>query len=78
MYQDNKSDILLEKNGRKSSSKHMRALNVRYFLITNQVEKGTVQIKYCHTDNMISDYMSKGLKGVKFEKFGDFTMGKTQ
>jgi len=29
LYQDNKSVILLEQNGRKSAGKHSRALNVR-------------------------------------------------
>ena len=28
VYQDNKSAILLEENGRKSADRHMRALNV--------------------------------------------------
>ena len=31
LYQDNKSAILLESNGRTSAGKHSRALNVRYF-----------------------------------------------
>ena len=31
LYQDNKSAILLEKNGRKSMGKQSHALNVRYF-----------------------------------------------
>jgi hypothetical protein len=32
VYQDNKSSILLEKNGRRSSSKRTRHINTRYFL----------------------------------------------
>jgi hypothetical protein len=31
LYQDNKSAILLEENGKKSSGKRTRALNIRYF-----------------------------------------------
>lgn len=30
-YQDNMSAMLLEQNGRASSSKHMKHINVRYF-----------------------------------------------
>jgi hypothetical protein len=48
-YQDNKSPILLEINGKKSSGKQTRALNIRYFFITNQVEKGNTQIEHCGT-----------------------------
>ena len=75
VYQDNKSTILLEKNGKKSSGKRTRALNIRYFMITDQVEKGNMEIKYCPTDNMVGDYMSKGLQGVKFDKFRKEIMG---
>ena len=32
IYQDNKSAMLLEVNGRKSAGKRCRALNIRYFL----------------------------------------------
>ena len=69
VFQDNKSAILLEKNGKKSSGKRTRALNVRYFLITDQVEKGNVTIEFCPSDGMIGDYMSKSLQGEKFRKF---------
>jgi hypothetical protein len=40
VYQDTKSAILLETNGKKSSGKRTHALNIHYFFITNQVEKG--------------------------------------
>ena len=68
VFQDNKSTILLEENGKRSSGKRTRAINVRYFLITNQVETDNIKIEYCPTDMMISDYMTKGLQGMKFSK----------
>ena len=75
VFQDNKSTILLEKNGKRSSGKRTHAINVRYFLITNQEETGNVKIEYCPIDDMIGDYMSKGLQGVKFNKFRKEIMG---
>jgi hypothetical protein len=69
LYQDNKSTILLQENGRKSAGKRSRALNVRYFFLTDQVEKGNLMIKYCPTDDMIVDFMTKPLQGEKFRKF---------
>ena len=75
LFQESKSVILLEKNGKKSSGKRTRALNIRYFMITDQVEKGNVKIEYCPTDDMTGDYMSKGLQGVKFNKFRAEIMG---
>ena len=75
LYQDNKSAILLEENGRKSSGKRTRALNVRYFFLTDQVEKGNLTVTYCPTDAMIGDFMSKPLQGSKFHQFSDDIMG---
>jgi hypothetical protein len=45
LYQDNKSAIsILEENGKKSSCKRNRALNIQYFFLTDQVQKGNVII----------------------------------
>ena len=75
VLQDNKSTILLEENGKSSSSKRTRALNIRYFMITDQIKRGNVNVKYCPTDNMIGDYMTKPLQGIKFDKFKREIMG---
>ena len=75
VYQDNKSMILLEKNGKRSSGKRTRVLNIRYFMITDQIEKGNLEIRYCPTNDMVGDFMSKGLQGVKFNKFRKIIMG---
>mgnify|MGYP002176679840 FL=1 len=75
LYQDNKSAILLERNGKKSSGKRTRALNIRYFFMTDQVEKGNVSIEYCPTDDMIGDFHTKPLQGEKFRKFRTEILG---
>ena len=75
VMQDNKSAILLEKNGKKSSGKRTRTLNIRYFLITDQCKKGNLKITYCPTDEMVADFMTKGLTGEKFAKFRREVMG---
>jgi hypothetical protein len=76
VYQDNKSAILLETNGKKSSGKQARALNIRYFFITDQVEKGNVQIEHCGTDNMVGDFFTKPLQGKKFQRFRNNILGR--
>ena len=75
IYQDNKSAILLEMNGKKSSSQRTRALNIRYFFMTDQIKKGNVMIEYCPTDDMTSDFMTKALQGTKFKKHRAEIMG---
>jgi hypothetical protein len=71
LYQDNKSPNLLETNGKKSSGKRTPALNIRYFFLTDQVEKGSITIVYCPTDDMVRDFYTKPLQG---EKFGNSKM----
>ena len=68
-FQDNKSTILLEENGKRSSSQRTRHLNICYFFLTNQVKRKTISIDCCPTDNMNRDFVSKPLQGAKFCKF---------
>ena len=37
IYQDNKSAMLLEENGRASSSKRTRHINIRYFFVADRI-----------------------------------------
>jgi hypothetical protein len=66
IYRDNTSSMKLEENGRASASKRTRHFNIKYFYITDLIEKGEVKIEYCPTDNMLADYMTKPLVGIKF------------
>ena len=75
LYQDNKSTILLERNGKKSSGKRTRALNIRYFFLTDQIQKGNLTVEYRPTTEMVADYFSKPLQGKLFQKFRKSIMG---
>jgi hypothetical protein len=75
LYQDNKSTILLETNGKKSSSKRTRALNIRYFFLADQVAKENLEIEYKSTTKMWGIYMSKPLQGKLFKQFKLLIMG---
>jgi len=66
--QDNQSAMLLEKNGQRSSSKRTRHLNIRYFFITDCIQKGQVHITYVPTKEMIGDFYTKPLQGYLFRK----------
>ena len=75
LFQDNKSAMLLIKNGMASSSKRTKHINIRYFFITDRVANGEVTIKWCPTADMVGDYMTKPLQGNIFRKFRDIIMG---
>ena len=74
IYQDNKSAILLEKNGKNSSSRRTKHINIRYFFVKDRNEKGEINIEYCPTDIMIADFYTKPLQGKKFLDFRNMIM----
>jgi hypothetical protein len=78
LYQDNKSSILLENNGRGSSGKRTRHMNVRYFFIADRVKSKEIRIEYCPTGIMVADYFTKALQGAIFRKLRDMIMGNTE
>jgi hypothetical protein len=69
IYQDNQSTMLLAKNGRASSGKRTRHINIRYFFVADRVKSGEVSIDYCPTGEMLGDFFTKPLQGVAFKKF---------
>ena len=63
LYQDNKSTILLAKNGRWSSSKRTKHINNRYFLVKDKIDRGELEVQHCGTKEMWSDVLTKPLQG---------------
>jgi hypothetical protein len=74
LYQDNMSAMLLEKNGKASSSKRTKHLNLRYFYVKDKIDSGDLHIEHCPTDRMVADFFTKPLQGVLFRKMRDYIM----
>ena len=64
----------LEQNGKASSGKRTRHFNIKYFYITDLLKSKEISIKYCPTDQMIADYMTKPITGKKFHYFRKIIM----
>ena len=75
VFQDNEAAIRIGNNGRSSSKHGTRHLDIRYFYISDRVEKGDVKIIYCPTKEMIADYFTKPLQGEVFIKFRNLILG---
>jgi hypothetical protein len=75
LYQDNQSTMKLENNGKASSGKRTRHINIRYFFITDRIAKKEVAVQYCPTKQMVADYFTKPLQGALFYKFRDQILG---
>lgn len=67
--QDNQSAMLPEKNGRASSGRRTRHVNIRCFFAADRVKSGEIGVKCCPTDDVIGDCFTKPLSGAKFKKF---------
>jgi len=74
VFQDNESAMLLERNGRASSSKRTRHINVRYFFVQDRIAAGEMSVAYCPTKEMVADYFTKPLQGSLFFKLRAYIM----
>jgi hypothetical protein len=74
LLQDSKSSLLLEKNGKASSGKRTRHINIQYFFITDRVNMKEVKIKWCPTKEMVADFMTKPLQGSHFRRLCNLIM----
>ena len=63
------SAMLLENNGKKSSTKNTKHINVRYYFIKDRVDTRDVVIGHCPTEKMLGYHFTKPIQGGLFSKF---------
>ena len=66
LYQDNKSTILLAKNGRWSGSKRTKHIKSRYFFVKDKIDKGEFEVHHEPSERMWSDMLTKPKQGMAF------------
>ena len=71
VYQDNQSTILMCKKGREGLSKRTHAMNMHYFAIKDNIEKGYLKVMHLGTQKMLGDFSpnpykdpSSGISGI--------------
>ena len=63
LYQDNQATMKLAKNGKRSSGKRTKHIDIQYFYVTYKIAAGDVTtIGYCPTKEMVADYFTKPLQ----------------
>ena len=66
IFEDNQAAISMSKNPQfHGRAKH---ISIKYQFIREQVSDGTVTLKYCPTQNMVADMLTKGLHRDQFTK----------
>ena len=67
IYEDNQGAIELSKNAKfHNRTKH---IDIAFHFIREKVGNGSIDVKYCPTDQMLADIMTKSLSKEKFIKF---------
>ena len=74
LMQDNMSTIKLAEKG-KSTSDRTRHIKIRYYFVNQFLENGEMKVKYCPTDEMIADILTKPLQGEKFRSLAMKLLG---
>jgi hypothetical protein len=67
VYQDNKSAILLETNGKFSSSKRTKHIKMKFFFVKDKVDDGEIKIEHLPYEKMWIDMLTKPSQGIRFE-----------
>jgi hypothetical protein len=74
LNQDNQAVLAWLKNGRAKDEKG-KHISIRYFWLNDVIKRGKLIVKYCNTESMIADYLSKPLVGALFHKFRNVLLG---
>ena len=75
LYQDNKATKLLLENGKASSGKRTRHLNIKYFYLHNLINKNLMKTEYCLMSDMTADSFTKPLQAKHFIQLRAIIMG---
>ena len=67
ILQDNQSTMQLCVNGSASSSKRSKRIKCRYFFIHDKIANGDVEVRYCPTETMWADVLTKPKQGGPFQ-----------
>lgn len=72
IYEDNQSCMKLIQNQKISNrSKH---IDIKYFYIRDLIDKNSIHIEYCPSDNMVADIMTKPLQNTKFSRLRQYLL----
>ena len=75
LYKDNMNSVLLERNGRHSSTKRTKHMDIRYFYMGDHIHNKTLSFRHCPTEEMLADYFTKPLQGSLFVRLRNHLMG---
>lgn len=76
LHEDNQSAIAVAENPMSHSK--MKHIDIRYHFVREKVSDNTVELRYCPTNDMLADVLTKGLTFDKFARLRELTGVKDQ
>lgn len=67
MYEDNQSCISFAQSGK--ISKRSKHIETKEFFVRDLIDRKEIELRYCPTEDMIADILTKALGNVKHKKF---------
>ena len=67
IYQDNQSEIRMEKNGQNLCTGNSRHIHIRYFFVKDRIDRREMRVEYCPTHLMLAGFFTKPLMGELLE-----------
>ena len=67
LYSDNQSAITLTKDSNYHA--HTKHIDIRYHFIRFTIDKGSICLLYCPTEDMVADTLTKALPSIKAKHF---------
>ena len=65
VYEDNQSAISMAQNAQ--FHRRTKRIDICHHYVREKVHDGTIEVKYCRSDRMLADIVSKGLSGAVFK-----------
>ena len=65
VYEDNQSAISMAQNAQ--FHRRTKHIDMRHHYVREKVNDGTIEVKYCCSDRMLADMLTKGLSGAVFK-----------
>ena len=75
VYQDNTSTITMAYMGKGSAQSNSKFMDLKYFWIKEQLDKGLLRLVYLDTDSMPADFFASPRTGSSFRHFRSIIMG---
>ena len=71
IHEDNQSAIAIAQQP--NSHSKMKHIDIRYHFVRKKVQDNTIEVRYCPTNDMLADILTKGLTYDKFSRLHELS-----